>query len=409
MPLYSYQALDGKGRRKDGIIDAHSSSAVWQKLKDQELYPTQVKEEAAAVERQGEGRGPARAIFSRIGQSEVTAATRHLATLLNAGLPLMSALSILVDQTSRPAFRQLLSQVREEVREGKSLSAALAPHVREFSPLYLYMVQAAEAAGTLPGIMERLAAFREHQQAVRSKVKSALAYPLLMLLAGSAILFFLVVFVIPSITGIFQEMNQTLPAVTLLLIGISEVISHYWWLLGIGGAATFFLLRNALQATPGGRRLRDKIKLRLPLIGPLVKKMAVARFSRTLGTLLQSGVPMLTALEIAQKVVNNSVLTEAIKYAAQEVTQGESLSRPLARGGIFPPMATEMLSLGEHSGNLEPMLFRIADAYEQEAENKIMLATALVEPLMILIMGLVVGFVVVAILLPLFEMNQLVR
>ncbi len=407
MPLYSYQALDGKGRRKKGIIDAHSSSAVWQKLKDQQLYPTQV--EVAVAEKQGEERELSLTLFSRIGQTEVTRATRHLATLLNAGLPLMSALGILVDQTSHPAFRKLLAQVREEVREGKSLSAALAPHMRAFTPLYLYMVQAAEAAGTLPDIMERLANFREHQQAVRSKVKSALAYPLLMLLAGSAILFFLVVFVIPSITGIFQEMNQTLPTVTLLLIGASEFIGQYWWLMGIGGAGIFFLTRAALQATPGGQRLRDKIKLRLPVLGPLVKKMAVARFSRTLGTLLQSGVPMLTALEIAQKVVNNSILSDAINYAAQEVTQGESLSRPLARGGIFPPMATEMLALGEHSGNLEPMLFRIADAYEQEAENKIMLATALVEPLMILFMGLVVGFVVIAILLPLFEMNQLVR
>jgi len=407
MPLYSYQALDGKGRRKKGHVDAHSSSLAWQKLRERELYPTEVKE--AAAEQQGESRGPSLALFSRVGHTEVTSATRHLATLLGAGLPLMSALGILVDQTSHPAFRQLLAQVREDVREGKSLSAALVPHIRVFTPLYLYMVQAAEAAGTLPSIMERLANFREHQQAVRSKVKSALAYPLLMLLAGSAILFFLVVFVIPSITGIFQEMNQTLPAVTLLLIGISEVVSHYWWLMGLGGAGAFFLLRHTLQATPGGQRLRDRIKLRAPLLGPLVRKMAIARFSRTLGTLLQSGVPMLTALEIAQKVVNNTVLTDAIKYAALEVTHGESLSRPLARGGIFPPMATEMLALGEHSGNLEPMLFRIADAYEQEAENKIMLATALVEPLMILFMGLVVGFVVVAILLPLFEMNQLVR
>ncbi len=407
MPLYSYQALDGKGRRKKGIIDAPSLPVVWQKLKDQELYPTRVEE--AASEQQGEAREMSRTLFSRIGQKEVTAATRHLATLLNAGLPLMSALSILVDQTGQPAFRKLLAQVQEEVKEGKSLSAALAPHVRTFSPLYLYMVQAAEAAGTLPAIMDRLANFREHQQVVRAKIKSALAYPLLMLLAGSAILFFLVAFVIPSITGIFQEMNQTLPAVTLLLIGISEIIGSYWWLMAIGAAGIFLLVRNALKATAGGQRLRDRIKLRLPLIGPLVKKMAVARFSRTLGTLLQSGVPMLTSLEIAQKVVNNTILMDAIKYAAQEVTQGESLSRPLARGGIFPPMATEMLTLGEHSGNLEPMLFRIADAYEQEAESKIMLATALVEPLMILLMGLIVGFVVIAILLPLFEMNQLVR
>lgn len=407
MPLFSYQALDARGRRKKGLMDASSSSVVWQKLKETGLYPTRVAETATLEKR--EKQELPRELWSRIRQQEVTAATRNLATLLSAGLPLMSALGILIEQTSHQGFRRLLAGVREDVRGGRSLSAALAPHAAIFSPLYLFMVQAAEASGSLPAVMERLADFREHQQAIRTKIKSALAYPLLMLLVGSAILVFLVLFVIPSITDIFQEMNQQLPAVTVILIEASQFMGRFWWLLGGAALGLILALRRFLRENPTGRHLADRIKLRLPFLGALIRKLAVARFSRTLGALLQSGVPMLTALDIAQKVVNNVVLSEGVTAAAQEVMQGENLSRSLARRDIFPPMATEMLALGEHSGNLEAMLFKIADAYEKEGESKIMLATSLVEPIMILLMGFIVGFVVVAILLPLFEMNQLVR
>jgi general secretion pathway protein F len=249
----------------------------------------------------------------------------------------------------------------------------------------------------------------ENQQVLRTKVRSALAYPILMFLIGSLVLFFLITFVVPNITKIFQEMHQTLPAITVFLIVVSGFLKDFWWLLAAMAVVLYGVILYGIKNTERGRYLWDKVKLKTPLFGPLNQKMAIARFSRTLGTLLQSGVPLLAAMDIVENVVNNRIIADEIRHAAREVEEGQSLSTPLARSGLFPPVAIEMISVGEQSGTLEVMLYRIADAYEREVESDILIMTSLLEPIMILVMGLIVGFVVISVLLPIFEMNQLVR
>jgi len=230
-----------------------------------------------------------------------------------------------------------------------------------------------------------------------------------MFLIGTLVLFFLITFVVPNITKIFSEMHQNLPTITIFLIAVSSFFKNFWWGIAIAVTAAFFFLRYGIQNTESGQYWWDRLKLKAPLFGALNQKMAMARFSRTLGTLLQSGVPLLTAMNIVRNVVNNRIIADEILHASREIEEGQNLSAPLARGGLFPPIAIEMISVGEQSGNLEAMLYRIADAYEKEVEANVIMLTSLLEPIMILVMGLIVGFVVVSVLLPIFEMNQLVR
>jgi len=278
-----------------------------------------------------------------------------------------------------------------------------------FSPFFINMVRAGEASGTLNIVLERLADFSETQQALRGKIRAALAYPVFMFLIGSAVLFFLIAFVVPNITRIFEEMHQTLPAITVFLITVSRFLESFWWAIVIALVVSIVVLRYLIRNTERGHRFWDRLKISLPVIGTLNRKMAVARFGRTLGTLLESGVPLLMALEISKNVINNSLIADAVQKASDEVREGQSLSAPLAKSGLFPPIATEMVGVGEQSGNLEQMLYKIADAYEKEAESSVTTMTSMLEPVMILVMGLVVGFIVVSILLPIFEMNQLIR
>jgi general secretion pathway protein F len=335
--------------------------------------------------------------------------TRQLATLLGAGLPLVPSLSALVAQIRSPLLKTTLAQIREEVNEGNSLTQSMSHFPRIFPPFYINMVRAGEASGTVNLVLDRLADFQEGQQALRTKIRSALAYPLFMFLIGSGVLFFLVSFVVPNITNIFREMHQTLPGITVFLIVVSGALKSLWWIIALVLLSGIVGIRYAIRKTDQGRRLWDRFKLNAPLFGNLNRKIVVARFSRTLGTLLQSSVPLLAALEIAWNVVDNLIVADEIRRAAKEVEEGQNLSAPLSRSGFFPPIAVEMISVGEQSGNMETMLFRVADAYEKEVEANIILVTSLLEPAMILVMGAVVGFIVVSVLLPIFEMNQLVR
>ena len=408
MPVFEYTALNEKGKKLRGIIDAQSSGAARQKLRESNIYLIELlessgKKKESLLQRRAGG------LFGKAGAREVTVMTRQLATLLGAGLPLVQSLNTLIAQTSHPHLKKILAQIKEEVNEGSSFSQTLTHYPEVFPAFYLNMVRAGEASGTLHLVLERLADFSEKQQALKGRIRAALAYPLFMFLVGSVVLFFLVTFVVPNVTRIFDEMHQTLPLITIVLIGVSRFLETFWWLIVAGVAAGAVSLHSFLSKTERGRALRDRIVLRLPVIGPMNRKMAVARFSRTLGTLLESGVPLLASLEIVRNVVGNALISDAVRRAGNDVREGQSLSAPLARSGLFPAIAVEMISVGEQSGNLEPMLYRIADAYEKEVESSITMLTSLLEPVMILVMGLIVGFIVVSILLPIFEMNQLVR
>lgn len=408
MSVFEYVALDEKGRERKGFVDAPGVAVARQQLREEGIYPVSI---APAREKKNVSLSAALEIgfLRKVSTKEVSIFTRQLSTLLSAGIPLVPAFSVLLAQTKNPALQKILAQIRADLNEGKSLTSGMENFPRVFPPLYVNMVKAGEASGTINMVLERLADFSEGQQALLSKIRSALAYPLIMFLVGTLVIFLLMTFVVPRITGIFTDMKQTLPVATVILIAVSNFLKSFWWLIALALLAGVVSFKYFTQATQKGRRIWDAVRLKAPVYGNLSLKIAIARFARTLATLLQSGVPLLAAMEIVRNVVNNIYIGETIARVAQDVEEGASLSGPLAQSGIFPPMVTEMIAVGEQSGSLEKMLNRIAVAYENEAQSDILVMTSLLEPLMILAMGLIVGFIVFSILLPIFEMNQLVR
>jgi general secretion pathway protein F len=409
MPVYEYTALDVDGRRKKGAVDAGSISEARQKLHETNVFPVEITEPSESRQENSAATGGESGLFHRVGLQEISVMTRQLATLIGAGLPLVPSLTALVSQIRNSLLHAAVIRIREEVNEGNSFAGSLSHFPKIFPPFYINMVRAGEASGTMSLVLERLANFLESQQAIRTKIRSALAYPIFMFVIGSGVLFFLVTFVVPNITHIFKEMHQTLPPITIFLIIVSGFLKSFWWIIAVVLGAGIAGMRYAIKKTEIGRLFWDKMKLNIPLFGNLNRKIAVARFSRTLGTLLQSSVPLLSALEIVRNIVDNRLVADEIKRVAKDVEEGQSLSAPLSKNEFFPPIAVEMITVGEQSGDVEKMLFKVADAYEKEVEANIFMITSLLEPVMILAMGAVVGFIVVSILLPIFEMNQLVR
>ncbi len=408
MSVFEYVALDEKGRQRKGFIDAPGIAAARQKLREENVYPVEINQAADRKETALSGALKIN-LWQRVSTKDVSVFTRQLSTLLGSGIPLVPSLSVLIAQTKNPLLKQTLAQIREQVNEGKSLTEGLLNFPRIFPSFYVNMVRAGESSGTINLVLERLADFSENQQAMMSKIRAALAYPIIMLFIGSGVIFLLMAFVVPKITGIFTDMHQTLPLITVVLIGVSNFLKSFWWLILILVAAAIAALKYVTTGTEAGRRMWDSAKLKIPVWGQVNLKIAIARFCRTLATLLQSGVPLLSSMEIVRNVVNNILIGEAINEASKDVEEGKGLSGPLTQSGLFPPLVTEMVAVGEQTGTLEKMLNRVATAYETEAQSDIMVMTSLLEPLMILVMGLVVGFIVISILLPIFEMNQLVR
>jgi general secretion pathway protein F len=409
MPVFEYSALDARGRKLQGLIDAGSIVAARQKLRESEIFPVELKETAEGEKGKAETAKSTWNLPQKARLRDIALMTRQLATLLGAGLPLVPSLSTLVAQTAHPVLKKTLAQIKDEVNEGNSLTQALSHFPRIFPPFYINMVRAGEASGTIHLVLERLADFSESQHDLQIKIRSAMAYPIFMFFIGAAVLFILVAFVIPKITKIFGEMHQTLPVITVFLITVSNFLQSFWWLILGLVCVAFFCLRFVITKTVKGQYFWDKLKIEAPVFGSINEKIAMARFSRTLGTLLESGVPLLSALEIVKNVVNNRLIADEIARAAKAVEEGQSISSTLAASGLFPPITIEMISVGEQSGNMEAMLYKIADACEKESEASVMMMTSMLAPVMVLVMGLIVAFIVISILLPIFEMNQLVR
>jgi general secretion pathway protein F len=408
MPVYEYTALDGSGKRVNGIIDADSPVAARQRLRGTGVFPVDVKETPSRPRDLRSGPVSVSALLKRVKPGEVSVATRQLSILLGAGLPLVASLDALMTQIASPQFKKIVAQVKESVNEGNSLAFALSNHPRIFSNVYINMVRAGEASGSLDVVLDRLADLGEHQQALKGRFKAALAYPVFMFFIGTLVLFFLITFIVPNITQIFKEMHQTLPLPTVVLIDLSNFLKSFWWLI-VPVIACGILVTRHLKNTPRGRYLWDEAKLRIPVLGPINNKIAVARFGRTLGSLLQAGVPLISALQIVRNIVNNIIIVDVIDNVVEEIEAGKSLASPLAQSRWFPSIVVQMISVGEQSGKLETMLNKAADSYERDVEAQIMAMTSMLEPIMILVMGLVVGFIVVSILLPIFEMNQMIR
>ncbi len=408
MPVYEYSALNPAGKKLKGIVEADSRTAARQKIRQAGNYPVDIKETLSGKKGETKRKASFFRLGGRIKQQEVHIATRQLATLLGAGIPLVPALNGLIEQTTNPAFRTIIAQIKDQVNEGNSLTTALSEHPRIFSRIYINMVQAGEASGSLDVVLERLADFGENQQALKSRITAALIYPVFMGFVGIGVLFTLITVIIPKITKVFEGSKQALPLPTLFLIGLSNMLAHYWWLIFLLIIAIVIGVRYAL-ARPRGRRFWDRMKLTLPGLRDINIKIASARFSRTLSSLLHAGVPLFTSLGIVKNILNNTLLAEVIDNAALELEKGKSLSDILRKSKWFTPMLVQMIAVGEQSGALEKMLDKAAVSYEKEIEAKILALTSMIEPIMILGMGLVVAFIVISILLPIFEMNQLIR
>jgi general secretion pathway protein F len=407
MPVFEYTALTPAGRKLKGVVDADSLSAARQKIRGAGNYPVTIRE-TAIINAADRDSLFTRQIGQGIKQQEIHLATRQLATLIGAGIPLVPALGGLIEQTTNRSLKTVLAQIKDAVNEGNALTAALAAHPRLFSKIYVNMVRAGEASGSLDVVLDRLAEFGENQHAIRSRIKAALLYPLFMAIVGVLVLFLLITFIVPSITSVFEGTQQALPLPTILLIGMSTLFKQFWWaaLLAVG---TMMVVSRWYITTPSGRRRWDTLKLTLPGVRDLTIKTASARFSRTLASLLAAGVPLVSSLTIVRNIVDNVVLAEHIREAGDELEKGASLSQFFRGGRWFPPMLVQMMAVGEQSGALDTMLAKAADSYEKEVEIKILALTAMIEPVMILTMGVAVSFIVVSILLPIFEMNQLIR
>jgi len=408
MPVYEYKALDQAGKTTTGIIDADSTVGARQKLRGSGIFPVEVRETTSRPKGVSSGQASVSTLFQRVKPGEISVMTRQLSILLGAGVTLVASLDTIISQVTNPLLKKIMAQVKESVNEGNSLASSLSQHPKLFSQIYINMVRAGEASGSLDLVLDRLAEFSERQETLKGRFKAAMAYPVIMFFIGTFILFFLVTFVVPQITSIFTDMHQTLPIPTLVLITTSNFLKSFWWLVLLILGGTIVLLKKLVK-TPRGSYLWDKIKLRIPVLGDVNIKMAVARFGRSLGSLVQNGVPLLTALDIVRNIVNNTLVAKDIDNAMEQIEAGKSLAAPLAQSLWFPPIAVQMISVGEHSGELETMLNKIADIYEGETEAQIMAMTALLEPVMILTMAVSVAFIVFSILLPIFEINQMIR
>ena len=349
------------------------------------------------------------AFFRRVNTADVAVMTRQLATLVRAGVPLVDSISALVDQVEKEGLVKVLTAVRESLKAGTSFSKCLEVHPKVFPNLYVNMVAAGEASGTIEAVLDRLADFMEGQARLKGKVTAALAYPVLMMFIGIVMFSVLMVAVVPKVVSIFDNLGQELPWYTRLLIFVSNVFGGYWWVLIIVIVGGTYFFRRWKKHRPAGRLKWDTFILRVPIFGRLNLLVAVARFSRTLSTLLASGVQLLTAMNIVKNVLGNALLESVVATAIGSIREGESIAEPLRRSGEFPPMVTHMIAVGEKTGQLEAMLENVSRAYEADVEVKVVALTSLLEPLMIMLLGGVVGFIAMAILMPLVQMNQLVQ
>jgi type IV pilus assembly protein PilC len=403
MPLFGYEAIDGTGRTLRGTLEADSEQLLISRLHEQGLHVVKVEPRKA--------RGT---LFSGLRKPKkpklqaMVVFSRQFATMIDAGIPILRCLDILHSQTKDPALKNALDTVRKDVKAGTSLNEALEKHPLVFSTLYVNMVRAAEVGGILDQILDRLATFLEKDLEVRQKVKSAMMYPVMVLIFSFLVLVAIFMFVLPKFKEIFDQMNVEMPATTQFLFAASDFLVSYWWALAGALVGGLIALRRYVR-TPKGRYQYDYLKLRVPLIGELVLKLAVARFARTFGTLVASGVPLMRTLEIVGETSGNAVLATAIEGTRASIREGQPLSAPFAATGLFPPMVIHMMDIGEESGRLSEMMVRIADFYEQEVDAAIKGLTSMIEPLLIVFLGGVVGFIAISIMMPMFKLVSAIQ
>lgn len=395
MPSYEWRGRDRTGAVRSGILVADSKEAVFALLRRQQIVPTTVKEKGkeVAVPR----------LRGRIPDKTLAIFTRQFSVMIDAGLPLVQCLQILGEQQEDKRFAQIIMQVRQDVEAGSSLAAALRKHPQAFSDLYVNMVAAGEAGGILDTILQRLATYIEKAAKLKAQVKSALIYPAAVITIAIIVVYIILWKVIPVFASLFTSLGAELPLPTRIVVALSNFVGSFWWLLVGLAVAAFFALRLYYQ-TEQGKLVIDRLLLKAPVLGIVLRKIAVARFCRTLGTLLASGVPLLESLDITARTSGNAVIEQAILEVRKRVEEGKTLAEPLGATGQFPPMVVQMISVGETTGAMDTMLSKIADFYEEEVDMAVAGMMKLIEPLLIAFLGVVIGGIVISMYLPMFDL-----
>jgi type IV pilus assembly protein PilC len=411
MPKFDYIAMNAQGEETGGTVDASNEQDAYAKLRQQQLYPTQVaaagqlskKVKAAKKGSKTKSAGPGKA-GGKVKSKNLMIFTRQLATLIDSGLPLLRGLNVLANQEPLPNLRKTISVLADGVQTGSTFSESLAQHPKIFDKLFVNMVKAGELGGVLELVLNRLAEYQEKAQKLKNKIIAAMVYPTIVILIAVAIMVFLMTVIVPKFTVIFQEMfgSGDMPFMTQMVINLSDFMKNYWWALA-GGGFLISLGYKALASTKNGRRVIDRLALKAPLFGPVIMKSSVARFTRTLGTLVTSGVPILQALNITKDTAGNTVISDAIQAVHDAVKEGDSMVRPLDSAKIFPPMVISMVEVGEETGQLPEMLLKIADVYDDEVDNAVSGLTSMLEPIMICVLAVMVGGIVLALFQPLMK------
>lgn len=402
MPIYKYTAINKSGAKITNDYSAKSQAEVMIMLKENEFYPIRVEEH---IERKEIVLSD---IFNKITIKDIAVFCRQFYTMLNAGVTITSALDILRQQTENKKFRKIISDICEDVQKGSAFSEALKKRKEIFPDLLINMVEAGEVSGNLDTIMDRMANHFEKEFKINNKIKSAMVYPIILSVVAIGVVVFLLTSVMPTFIGMFTSSGVPLPVPTRILLGISSALQNYWYIFFIG-IISITLGINAYKKTDGGKLLISRFKLAIPVLKDSNKKIITSRFTRTLSTLLSSGVPLLEALDIVSKVVGNVVIEKDISVAKEEVRKGSTLAKPIRETGHFPPMVTSMIEIGEESGALDDILEKTANFYDEELETAIQRMTTLIEPIMIVLMAVIVGFIVISMALPMFDMVNTVQ
>jgi type IV pilus assembly protein PilC len=400
MATFRYSARDASGRVVAGAIDAETEVLVLGKLQEMGFFVTNLQRQsggAVSLRRLDLGK------LRKVGMRELTVFTRQFATMVNAGLSMVRTLNILEQQTESAKLKTIVGDVRKHVEEGMTLSDALGQHPDTFSALTINMVRAGEIGGVLDDVLNRLAIFYEKDLSLRQKVRAAMTYPAAIFTFALGVIFFLVFFILPQFIGFFEGLDLQLPLPTRVLIFVTHLLTGYWYVF-LGGLLVSFWGLRVYIGTERGRFRWDRYKLRVPVFGPLLRKVTISRFTRTLGTLITSGVPIMQALEVVSKAVENKIVGQAIDHVRNSIREGESIALPLQNSGLFPPMVVQMTAVGEETGTLDSMLQKVADFYDAEVESTLVQLTSILEPLLIMFLGFVVGFIVLSFYMPLYQL-----
>lgn len=407
MPKYAYKALNKEGKQVFGVVQADSQALAINDIRSLNLYPTNIREATRADERRAarKKRGLDELYFGGVKTKELVVMTRQLSTLIDAGLPLLRSLNVLITQLKPSKLRDILREIFADIQSGSTFAEGLAKHPKQFDRLYVNMVRAGEVGGMLEVVLQRIATFMERREALKRRVKGALIYPIAVILIATAIVCFLLIKVVPVFADIFKEFGGELPAPTRVLMAAGDVMFYKWWLM-LSIVCWIIIGIKVLSKSKTVKRVFDRVILKVPLIGDLITKVSVARFARTLGTLITSGVPILQALKITRDTISNEVVQNAVDMVHESVKEGDTIAAPLDKSKVFPPMVVNMIDVGEETGSLDAMLMKVADIYDNEVEVAVEAMLSLLEPAIIIVLGGIIGFIVVSLYLPIFTLGD---